>query len=622
MAFQPVDRHEDADKISPTHASFSSQYESTTEKQALREESQELSDLLKEGRSRSMPDMSYEDILPTNRDEYDSTGCNKTRVDLRHWLRNRVACWSFPLMFFFSVCALAFAYIFLLKFVYPMIVGGMWKCVPTLGIDLTRAKCSWGNSVRPQTRLEKPLVIMISSDGFRWGFQYKAPTPNIDRLRRTGVEAEHGLIPVFPSVTFPNHYSIATGLLPAAHGITANFFRDPDNATCHFDMLSHDPRWWLGEPIWQTAVDQGLQAATYFWPGSEVAKGNWTCPPGLPLASARCHAQRVDKVLEWVDLPPGAIPSIVTLYFEEPDHAGHAVGSDGRQISAAVARVDAAIGRLLDGLKDSPLASARCHAQRVDKVLEWVDLPPGAIPSIVTLYFEEPDHAGHAVGSDGRQISAAVARVDAAIGRLLDGLKDRGIAEDVDIILLGDHGMVSTCEAREIYLEDFLEWVPSLNRTWVDTLYPLLAIRPPPDVSVKEVFRGLTEGLVSGRIKNSEFLSVYLKDDLPARFNYSGSPRIQPILGLLEEGYSMGFSRSDEVAPPCGGAHGYDNSLVSMRSIFIGRGPNFPQNRQVASFRNVEIYNMMTQILGLQSAPNNGTPGFANQILLLKSSSL
>ncbi|KAI3495752.1 hypothetical protein L1887_38098 [Cichorium endivia] len=205
---------------------------------------------------------------------------------------------------------------------------------------------------RPLSKLSHPVVILISSDGFRFGYQFKTPTPNIHRLINNGTEAATGLIPVFPTLTFPNHYSIATGLYPAYHGIINNKFLDPITGDT-FTMASHEPKWWLGEPIWETIANHGLKAATYFWPGSEVHKGSWDCPVNFcaPYNESVPFEDRVDTVLNYFDLPNEEIPVFMTLYFEDPDHQGHQVGPDDPQVTEAISNIDGLIGRLINGLE-------------------------------------------------------------------------------------------------------------------------------------------------------------------------------------------------------------------------------------------------------------------------------
>ncbi|KAF9613997.1 hypothetical protein IFM89_014797 [Coptis chinensis] len=416
-----------------------------------------------------------------------------------------------------------------------------------IGISLAAAPIVFGsysveNVARPLVKLKRPVVILISSDGFRFGYQFKTPTPNIHRLIRNGTEAETGLIPVFPTLTFPNHYAIVTGLYPDYHGIIANWFTDPNSGET-FTTRSHEPHWWLGEPLWQTVVKNGLSAATYFWPGSEVKKGSWNCPPKF------CP------------------PYNASVPFEE----------------------------------------------RVDTVLGYFDLPSNEIPSFINVYFEDPDSQGHRVGPDDPHITEAVANIDRIIGKLIAGLEKRGVFDDVTIIMVGDHGMAGTCDGKSLYLEDLVPWV-QIPESWVQSYYPLLAIRPPAGVSPPEVVKNMTEGLNSSTVRNGKNLKMFLKEDFPARLHYSANYRISPIIGLLDEGFMVEQRNLNQRT--CAGAHGYDNAYFSMRTIFIGHGPQFARGRKVPSFENVQIYNMVTSVLNIQGASNNGTASFANSVLL------
>ncbi|KAI3903815.1 hypothetical protein MKW92_041231 [Papaver armeniacum] len=323
---------------------------------------------------------------------------------------------------------------------------------------------------RPLQKLKKPVIILISSDGFRFGYQYKTDTPNIHRLINNGTEAEMGLIPVFPTLTFPNHYSIVTGLY-LNHGVINNRFTDPISGE-GFTMQSKEPKWWLGEPIWETIVN----------------KGSWNCD------SKYCKHYN------------SSVP------FED----------------------------------------------RVDSVLEYFDLPSDELPSLMTLYFEDPDHQGHLVGPDDPEITKAVAHIDSLI----------------------------------VFLDDLAKWVKVRKNGFNRIL-----------------------GLGSGKVKNGMNLKVYLKEDLPKRLHYA-SYRIPPIVGWLEN-YKV--EQTNVKRQECGGAHGYDNAFFSMRTIFIGHGPQFARGCKVPSFENVQIYNLLTSILKIKGAPNNGSSTFVDSILLNES---
>ena len=121
-------------------------------------------------------------------------------------------------------------------------------------------------------------------------------------------------------------------------------------------------------------------------------------------------------------------------------------------------------------------------------------------------------------------------------------------------------------------------------------------------------------GLKSGKVENGKNLRVYLKEELPSRLHYAASDRITPIVGLVEEGFKVEQKRTE--GRECGGAHGYDNAFFSMRTIFVGHGPQFERGRKVPSFENVHIYNLITTILNIQGAPNNGSVSFPKSVLL------
>ena len=210
---------------------------------------------------------------------------------------------------------------------------------------------------------DDPYVVMVSFDGMRYDFIDRVPTPSFDRVAAAGVRSA-GLIPAYPSKTFPNHYTLATGLYPARHGIVDNAFYDPE-----FDAVYalgdreavEDGRWYGGEPIWKTAERQGLVAASFFWVGSE-AEGlrptHWKVYDGrVP------NAARVDTVLAWLDLPEARRPRIIMLYFSDVDGAAHRHGPEAPAVDSAIVAMDALVGRLIEGLE------ARAVGERVNLVL-------------------------------------------------------------------------------------------------------------------------------------------------------------------------------------------------------------------------------------------------------------
>jgi predicted AlkP superfamily pyrophosphatase or phosphodiesterase len=214
----------------------------------------------------------------------------------------------------------------------------------------------------PPLPAEQAILILISIDGFRWDYLDRYKPPTLVRLGAEGVRAD-ALIPEFPSKTFPNHYTIVTGLRLVNHGIISNNMRASD-IPGEFSLSNRavlaDPRWWGGEPIWNTAERQGRKAGAMFWPGSETLIGGRQATYWMPFDDDMPNGDRVKRVLGWLKLPEAERPSFLTLYFSDVDNAGHSFGPDSDEVKAAVARVDQVIGDLVSGVNAAGLAD-RVH---------------------------------------------------------------------------------------------------------------------------------------------------------------------------------------------------------------------------------------------------------------------
>ena len=378
-----------------------------------------------------------------------------------------------------------------------------------------------------------PTVLLVSLDGFRWDYPDRYATPALDRIAQRGVRAEH-LLPVFPTKTFPNHYTQVTGLYPAHHGIVSNTMYDPE-MDASFSLgdtaAVRDARWWGGEPLWATAEKQGQIAATYFWPGSEVALGG----------VRPTHWKPYD----------GSVPG----------------------------------------------------AERVDQVLRWLDQPPGRRPTFLTLYFSAVDGTGHRFGPEAPETAAAVREVDGHLDRLLNGLEARGLRGKINLIITSDHGMTATSPRRVIFLDDYLD----LESVQIVDLSPVAMLRPAPD-QADSVYAALEDA--------HPHLSVYRKGTLPERLHFDGHTRIPPLLALADEGWSIATRDLFEENPGRfqGGAHGYDPQLASMHGIFYAEGPAFAAQPAAPSFASIDLYLLITGILNLTPAPNDGDPATAQRI--------
>ncbi|XP_059212245.1 ectonucleotide pyrophosphatase/phosphodiesterase family member 1 [Centropristis striata] len=204
----------------------------------------------------------------------------------------------------------------------------------------------------------KPPLILVSLDGFRAEYlkDHSSHIPIINKLRHNGTTTPY-MRPVYPTKTFPNHYSIVTGLYPESHGIVDNKMYDV-NQNAFFSLKTEEkvnPQWYQGEPVWLTAMRNNLKAGTFFWPGSDV-KIDGSFPDLYRLYDKGItFEQRVSTVFEWLGLPQGERPDFYTLYLDEPDSSGHRYGPASSQVVQALERVDKILGMLMDGLTQRDL---------------------------------------------------------------------------------------------------------------------------------------------------------------------------------------------------------------------------------------------------------------------------
>ncbi len=200
-------------------------------------------------------------------------------------------------------------------------------------------------------------TVIISLDGFRWDYTKMYHTPFLDRLAQEGVQAE--MQPSFPSKTFPNHYTLATGLVPDHHGLIANKFYDRASGLTYSigdSATKFNPRFYGGEPVWVTAQRQGLKTGVVYWPGSDVAvKGMYpTYYKVYDTRSLLTFPERVAEVEHLLELPSEKRPRLVMAYFEEPDHSGHVYGPASAETRSAVERMDCLLEMLYNDLRALP----------------------------------------------------------------------------------------------------------------------------------------------------------------------------------------------------------------------------------------------------------------------------
>ncbi|KAI9247514.1 alkaline-phosphatase-like protein [Phascolomyces articulosus] len=203
-----------------------------------------------------------------------------------------------------------------------------------------------------------PTIILISLDGVVNHDLDLFLTPHMTNIANDGVRAQW-MTPSFPPITFPNHWSLVTGLFPESHGIVGNYFYDPalnDSFYYKSPAKSWDAKWWGGEPIWNTAVRQGLRSGAIMWPGcSTIFENNLQPSLMIPFDDVMTIDEKVDQGLDWLDLPIEERPQFISIYVQQVDQAGHKYGPYANETLAQLQKADRGIGHLLEGLEQRNL---------------------------------------------------------------------------------------------------------------------------------------------------------------------------------------------------------------------------------------------------------------------------
>ncbi|HTU12304.1 MAG TPA: ectonucleotide pyrophosphatase/phosphodiesterase [Allosphingosinicella sp.] len=391
-------------------------------------------------------------------------------------------------------------------------------------------------AARAETRT--PVTILVSLDGFRPDYLRRGHSPRLDALAAGGVSAV--MRPSFPAKTFPNHWTIVTGARPDRHGITANRIEDPADPRRVFTMASTDPFWWNAvPPIWVEAERAGIRTASMFWPGANVAWGG-----------RRREA--------W---PEGIMGGLRPRDWHEHQ-------------------------------------SDVTDTQRTDAVLDWLRRPAESRPRFIALYYETVDTVGHNYGPNDPRTAAAVAQVDEAVGRLVDGLAAFG--QPANLVIVADHGMAEVRPDRVIGLDRLLP--PDSYRVVEDG--PFATLVAPP---------GREEALAAALRRPHPHMRCWPKAALPARFHYGTNARIPPFLCLAETGWVI--QRSSAYAQRSRGEHGYDPDSPDMAALFIASGPAIRRGLRLPAFDNVHVYPLLARLLGVAPHSGDGDPAVLGSVL-------
>lgn len=364
-------------------------------------------------------------------------------------------------------------------------------------------------------------VVLVSLDAFRWDYDNLYRTPNLNNLASGGVMAER-LVSSFPTNTFPNHYSIATGLYPDNHGIVNNTFFAPDLGLLYRigdRSAVENPAFYSGEPVWVTAQKQGLISASFYWVGSEA-----------PVA--------------------GMYPSYWKKYDE---------------------------GVTYDA--------------RIDTVVKWLGYPVGKRPSVVTLYFDEPDATSHDFGPVSPETGEIVGMLDSLVGVLQKKLLSLPHGDRINLIVLSDHGMAEVSSDRYLNLREIVP--PRMIKNFYGG-NPVILIDPE---------EGKKDSILL-LINRTKGVKAWPREALPERWHYGKNPRINDIVAVADSSWYL--ATRPLIGKFRGGAHGYDNRNPDMYGIFYATGPAFKKGYKTEELNNVDIYNLVCRILNIKPAPNDG----------------
>ena len=377
-------------------------------------------------------------------------------------------------------------------------------------------------------------LVLISIDGFRYDYQDLYDTPALDRIAATGVRAS-SLRPVFPTLTFPNHYSIATGLYPAEHGIVHNHFQnDRRDAWYHiWDRSSvEDGSWYGGEPIWVAAERHGMVSAAYYFVGTEA--------------------------------PVGGI---------QPTHW-------------------------------YPFDASVTAGARVDQVIDWLRLPAGERPRVITLYFEDVDDAGHDHGQGTPELEQAITLVDTQIGRLLDAIEHLGMTESTAIFVVSDHGQVNHEHLDSALVLDEIIELEGLSIHQGGAYAWIYQDVPDRDAAIT------IRDTINAQWANGKAI---LREDAPAEWRVTGRPRFPEIFVQPDLHHAV-VTRRDRIQGIKPGDHGWAPEHLEMHGIFLMTGAGVPDERALDDVSVVDIYPLMLDVLGIRDSVLGSEPRDAHRI--------
>ncbi len=386
-----------------------------------------------------------------------------------------------------------------------------------------------------EATMVKPTVIMISIDGFRFDYLEKFQPPHLLKIAQAGVRAE-GLRPSFPSLTFPNHITLVTGLTPGRHGIVSNVFYDEKTKEKYNPFSKpttiNKSSWYEADAIWTIAAKNQMLSAVYFWVGSEANIG-------------------------------GKDPTYFIPYSDEPS-----------------------------------------SLDRVNQVIEWLELPKEVRPHYLGLYFSDVDSKGHKFGPNSEEVRSSLLEIDSAIGVLNNYVESKNLP--VNFVIVSDHGMLDLDPTKTISVADM-----------TSTSGFQIADRGPSFMLYSDDEEKISKAYSDIKAKEDGTFKVYLRKDVPAELKYKHSTKVGDIVLIAEPPYYITDKNfSSGPATSSKATHGWKPTEPMMKGLFIAKGPQIKKGIKIPAFDNVHVAPFVLNLLKLPIPKDlDGSPEHLSPIL-------
>ncbi|WP_276481627.1 alkaline phosphatase family protein [Paraflavitalea pollutisoli] len=415
-------------------------------------------------------------------------------------------------------------------------------------------------------------VILISIDGLRPEF-YKDPSWNMVHLRQAMAEGSYadGVDGVFPTVTYPSHTTMISGVKPLKHGIYYNVPSEPLGVTGNWIWQYENIK---VPTVFSVAKAKGLKTASVFWPVSVGGPATYNIPEYWYLPAKKGAERVMTKALQEHANPPGLYEELeknAVGKLEEIDFNGDYLGIDEN-----LARMS---GYLIRTYK----------------------------PSLLAVHLVTVDHFEHEQGRDGDKVRAAIAGVDRAIKTIREAVQKAGIEKNTTFIVTGDHGFVDiyAALAPNVLLAQAGLYDPKKPENWKAYFHPsgggaFLQLKDKNDKQTKDKVLQLLNALPAAQrnaflIKSREELDA-VGADATAAFALAG-----------QQGYTFsGAAAGEFVRAGKGGTHGFFPDFKEIQTGFVVFGKNVKKGAVIPRMGLVDIAPLISKLLNLEMPAGDG----------------